>query len=120
MHFPLKPLIAATAISLLLLSPALTAGERQKISTAATGEQTIAVPFPDLNLNTPQGVKALEARIRTAARKVCNSSIGVVAAHERTATMNCYRRSSEAAIASIPHRGTVILVARADTAPPDR
>ncbi|HEU4617764.1 MAG TPA: UrcA family protein [Gammaproteobacteria bacterium] len=63
----------------------------------ATATPSITVSYADLNLNTRYGVEALYARLRSAAREVCN-------VRERQAlagtleSKTCYRRALGAAV----------------------
>ncbi len=67
------------AVALALLAP-----------HAATAADTVTVRFADLNTSTVQGSRALYARIRNAARDVCNSGAEWYP-NEYWAQKNCYR-----------------------------
>jgi UrcA family protein len=54
-----KILIAAAALATL------------GVAVPATAQESIAVPYRDLNLATPEGQRALDNRINRAARQVC-------------------------------------------------
>lgn len=41
------------------------------VAVPATAQESIAVPYRDLNLATPEGQRALDSRIHRAARQVC-------------------------------------------------
>jgi UrcA family protein len=68
--------IAATILALAVVatSPALAEGSKGVISTVeqdGTITRSIKVPYGDLNLISSQGAKSLQARVRRAAREVC-------------------------------------------------
>ncbi len=58
---------------------------------------SVTVSYTDLNLNTPAGVEALYARLRAAAREVCNvrERRGLAEAME---SKTCYRHALGAAV----------------------
>lgn len=52
--------------------------------------RSIAVPYHDLNLSSPEGQQALDSRVRAAARKVCEITTGRSTLHEMVAERECY------------------------------
>ncbi len=61
---------------------------------------SVTVRYADLNLNTPDGVETLHARLRTAARAVCDVREGRSLA-ETIEARSCYRRALAAANDSV-------------------
>jgi UrcA family protein len=53
--------------------------------------RSVTVRYVDLNLNTPAGVEALYARLRAAARSVCNVGEGRALVNAM-ASKSCYRQ----------------------------
>ena len=61
---------------------------------------SVTVRYADLNLNTPAGVEALYARLRAAARQVCNVRDGR-GLFEVMESKTCYRQVLVAAVADV-------------------
>jgi UrcA family protein len=72
--------LALAAAATLAASPA----GAHAVEISDDGRYRIAVPYGDLNLATPAGVRKLEARLKAAARSVCASptETGFAAARE--------------------------------------
>ena len=76
---------------------------------------SVTVRYADLNLNTPAGVEVLYARLRAAARDVCN--VGERRPlNEAIAAKACYRRTLAAVVDGVPSLSSLH---RADTASDD-
>jgi UrcA family protein len=74
-------------------------------SDAQAAEQSAVVPsvtvrYADLNLNTAEGVEALYARLRAAARKACGPQPSR-ALVERIDWRTCYTAALEAAVSNV-------------------
>lgn len=65
------------------------------IAAAPDSVDTVIVQFADLNLERPEGIAALFARIKTAAKRVCDSRNG-----ERLAQKDQYAACIELAIST--------------------
>ncbi|WP_338466967.1 UrcA family protein [Novosphingobium sp. ZN18A2] len=53
--------------------------------------KSVKVPYHDLDLSTPQGQQALDRRVRSAARSVCDVSSRRVSLNEWVAARDCYQ-----------------------------
>jgi UrcA family protein len=69
------------------------------VSTAFAGEElrSQTVKFQDLNVNTPEGVRALYARIHAAARQVCSSGDPI----EQLGARACAKKAEAKAIETV-------------------
>ena len=89
---------------------------------ARSAERAAAIPsvtvrYTDLNLNTPAGVEALYARLRAAAREVCN--VGERRPlNETIAAKTCYRQVLAAAVDNLKSL-TLSARHRAESTPDD-
>jgi UrcA family protein len=80
----------------------LATGSFQANASAERAPETpsVAVNYADLNINTPSGVEALYARLRAAAREVCN--VGERRPlNEVIEAKRCYRQTLAAAVDSV-------------------
>jgi UrcA family protein len=70
------------------------------VSTAYAGEElrSQTVKFQDLNVNTPEGVRALYGRIHAAAWQVCSSTGDPI---EQFAARTCARKAEAKAIETV-------------------
>jgi UrcA family protein len=103
------PLALAAAATALAASPA----GAHTIHVADDGQYRVAIPYGDLNLANPAGVRALERRLKAATVAVCGRSTGKGVADARTASA-CRKSILEAArpqlaLAVEPNKGSVAL-----------
>lgn len=82
-----KPVTLVAIVAAALLTPA--------VASAQISGPSMAVSYADLDIGSSAGLAALNRRIRTAARQLCEPNLSV-SMLERTQRRNCYR----AAIAS--------------------
>lgn len=85
----------AAALSVVALVPA--AGWATPVTGTGTVTQTRIVRYTDLDLATPAGQAALDARLRRAARAVCQPAGGAQPLAEAAVTARCYRTALTAA-----------------------
>ena len=93
-----QPMLAAAALGALLAfagSPA-TAGAQH---IGHRGARSVAVRYDDLDLSRDEGVKALYARLRSAARTVCGDG-SFLDLPARAASRRCYDTALANAVAS--------------------
>jgi UrcA family protein len=64
------------------------------------GLRTQVVGFADLNLQSPQGIRILYARIRTAAQEVCEPAYFLVG-QSNVGQWRCQKRAIEQAVAAV-------------------
>jgi UrcA family protein len=90
------------AASVLVNSPLAHAGQSKQSSvvTAADGMRFQVVQFGDLDLSAQAGNRALYARIRTAAKRVCAETASPLWAHQIVAG-RCQRAAVANAVAAI-------------------
>jgi UrcA family protein len=92
----ISPLLAAMACTSLLLVPGITHSKAESAQAALT----IAVKYDRRELTTRAGTEAVYARIKSAARKVCEQyEIGPI--KRRTVDQKCYARSLDNAVAAV-------------------
>lgn len=101
--------LAAAAASAILFSASVQA---QPVTSVQTTDgrvlRSVEVPFVDLDLTSPSGAATLEARLKTASRKVCGSPENATL-RERIAHRECVSQTM-----SSGKRAIVTLVARAE------
>ena len=90
------------AASLLTLSGSAIA---QDIEFNENAERIMSVSYGDLNLDSVQGQKALEARIRGAVRKVCGHTTNKRSVREQNQYRTCARQANSTALAAIETSG---------------
>ena len=67
----MKILLTETA---LLLAVALACGAKAQVADAPAHIETVAVAYADLDLSQPTGTRALNHRLKTAARRTCDTA----------------------------------------------
>lgn len=90
------------AASLLTVSGSASA---QDIELNDKSERVMSISYGDLNLDSAQGQKALEARIRGAVRKVCGHSTSSRSVRETNQYRICARQANSNALAALETRG---------------
>ncbi len=90
------------AASLLTVSGSAIA---QDIEVNENSERVMTVSYGDLNLDSAQGQDALEARIRSAVRKVCGHSTNKLSVREQNQYRTCARQANSGALAALETSG---------------
>ena len=80
-------------------APVPVSAQQSPIKVEAASPQA-RVSFGDLNLATPDGIKALESRVRSAAADLCLAD-GVIGLEERMARQRCYRTAIAGTLAQV-------------------
>lgn len=80
------------------VSTAAIAGE---VTLNEQGQRVVTVAYSDLNLNSSAGMKALEARISSAAKKACGQSHGRISLKEASNVRSCINGTRDSALAAV-------------------
>lgn len=94
----MKPLQALCSLALFASAAVLSP---HAIARDASAPPQRVVKFGDLNLNHPDGVKALYARISTAANAVCHASTPDVIHTGSRALRDCLRQAIDRAVTDV-------------------
>jgi UrcA family protein len=79
-------------------------------SLAHAERETVTFKYSDLNLSTPVGQKALESRVKHAARKVCGDYVGVKSLDETKQIEKCvFQATQQAMVAVNPDTGAQLV-----------
>ena len=92
-----------------------TAANAAAVQPAAPEQFTVAVPYGDLNLSSPEGIAALRGRVQAKAAQACD--VTPITLGQAIAVRKCrmnFVRSAERnlELATAPAGGTILLAAR--------
>lgn len=97
-----QPMKGTMAIIIVLAASTLAIGAAEA-RTSAGKQVSVAVPYADLNLQRPEGVRMLYERLQQAARQACDNNAMDADRNLaiKAAGRNCYRTALSGAVAEV-------------------
>jgi UrcA family protein len=103
MNTPMAPSISITVLALAWCAAGVSvpAGAARPTRPTLSDLPSVTVHFAELNLLSPEGVKALYGRIKSAARDVCGTSFSLWDGHRPFTMQACYRETIDHAVRDV-------------------